>query len=513
MRGATLLSLAIFFAGALQTLALSPYDFWAASIASLVLFLWITRALDPNSELSGKKAFYFGWLAGFGLFAFGASWVYVSINTYGNAPPILAGCLTLLFVSALGLFHGFMLWLYAYLRSRYLEFNILLFSTLWVANDLFRSVFLTGFPWLFIGDSQLDGPLSGWLPVIGSYGVSLILCLTSASIVAIILKRQLGTILVIGLVLIGLWAPAAYLKEVNWTTATGQIQKVALIQLNIPQELKWNRSQRPKTIALLESMTAEQLDKDVIFWPETALPVFYNSAKPLLKQFGEQAEEDQASIVTGIPYRAWDPKNKSAIIHNSVIAIGNGEGIYHKQKLVPFGEYVPMQEVLRGLIAFFDLPMSDFRKGAEDQDLLRVNGFRVSPFICYEVVYPDFVATRSTNADYLLTISNDAWFGASIGPLQHLQLARIRALENGRYMVRTTNNGVTAIINARGQIETQIPQFSRATLEGQIQIFEGKTPFTILGSLPMQVLCFSTLLIGFGLRWRRGKHQAPLDSN
>lgn len=511
MRGAFILSVALFLAGALQTLALSPFDFWGAGIASFVLFLWLTKALNPNSDIKPRKAFYYGWLAGFGLFASGASWVYVSIHTYGNAPPVLAGFLTLIFVSALGLFHGFMFWLYSHLKSQYLGLNVALFSTLWVANDLLRSVFLTGFPWLFIGDSQLDGPLSGWLPIIGSYGVSLILCLTSATLVGISISRQSRTILFAVLFIGALWSPGLFLQEKDWTVATGKQQEVALIQLNIPQELKWKSSQRPKTIALLKSMTELHLEKDVIFWPETAIPFFYNSAKPLLRQFGQQAEAANASIVSGIPFSGWDSETKSTVIHNSVIAIGNGQGIYHKQKLVPFGEYVPMQQVLRGLIAFFDLPMSNFRKGAEDQEMLNVNGFRVSPFICYEVVYPDFVAHRSVGADYLLTISNDAWFGASIGPLQHLQIARIRALENGRYMVRATNNGVTAIINAKGQVETQIPQFSQAILEGTVRIYEGETPFSKLGSLPIQILCILTLVIGIYFRWRRSNDSALSD--
>ncbi|WP_068547975.1 apolipoprotein N-acyltransferase, partial [Oleiphilus sp. HI0079] len=175
---------------------------------------------------------------------------------------------------------------------------------------------------------------------------------------------------------------------------------------------------------------------------------------------------------------------------------------------VPFGEYVPMQDVLRGLIEFFDLPMSNFRKGEENQSMLSVNGFSVSPFICYEVVYPDFVANRSIGADYLLTISNDAWFGESIGPLQHLQLARLRALENGRYMVRATNNGVTAIINTKGQIEEQIPQFSQGTLEGQVRIYEGETPFSRVGSMPIQILCIFTVFIGVSLRWRSNSNKA-----
>ena len=487
----------IFLAGALHTLALSPFDFWPASIVSIGLFLWLSKALVTQYELKPRKAVFYGWLYGFGLFASGASWVYVSINTYGNAPPALAGSLTLVFVAGLGLFHALMFWAFAQVRAERVISNALLFSAIWTTTDLFRTVFLTGFPWLFAGDSQLDGPLQSWFPLIGTYGITFILCLSSCALLLAFLERSKANLgLLASVVLLG-WATPVITSNAQWVRDTGDSLQVALLQINIPQELKWTRSQRPKTIELLDSMTQMHLDKDVIFWPETALPMFYSAAKPLLKRFGDEANRNESAIVTGIPYRGFDPLRKTSVIHNSVTAIGNGQGIYHKQKLVPFGEYVPLQDLLRGLIAFFDLPMSNFRKGAEDQALLSTKGFSVSPFICYEVVYSDFVAERAKGADYLLTISNDSWFGRSIGPLQHLQLARIRALENGRYMVRATNNGVTAIINQKGAIEQSIPQFEQASLEGEVRIFEGETPFTRFGSVPTQILC--VFIIAFAI--------------
>jgi apolipoprotein N-acyltransferase len=177
------------------------------------------------------------------------------------------------------------------------------------------------------------------------------------------------------------------------------------------------------------------------------------------------------------------------------MAIGNGGGLYHKQKLVPFGEYVPLQQWLRGVIGFFDLPMSSFSRGPANQTPLDANGIKVMPFICYEVAYPDFVAFNARNSGLLLTISNDGWFGDSIGPLQHLQIARMRALETGRYMLRGTNNGVTAIIDEKGQIAGTIPQFERAVLTGKVYTAEGNTPFMQTGSWP--VLTLAAILIVF----------------
>jgi apolipoprotein N-acyltransferase len=180
-----------------------------------------------------------------------------------------------------------------------------------------------------------------------------------------------------------------------------------------------------------------------------------------------------------------------------VIALGHGQGVYHKQHLVPFGEYVPLESQLRGLIAFFDLPMSAFSSGPADQPPLRAGAYRVAPFICYEVVYPELVARSARNSDLLLTISNDSWFGKSIGPLQHLQMAQMRALENGRYMIRGTNNGVSAIIDQRGQIVERTDQFVEATLTGEVEMMLGNTPFGSFGVTPIIAGCGIALLLMF----------------
>jgi apolipoprotein N-acyltransferase len=183
--------------------------------------------------------------------------------------------------------------------------------------------------------------------------------------------------------------------------------------------------------------------------------------------------------------------------YNGITVVGDGQGTYLKQQLVPFGEYVPLQDVLRGLIAFFDLPMSDFARGPADQSPLLAKGYRIAPYICYEVVYPEFAASLAAQSDLLLTVSNDTWFGTSIGPLQHLQMAQMRALEAGRWMIRATNNGVTVLIDPFGRIETAIPQFEKASLYGQVEPMQGLTPYLKWRSWPLAILC--GLLFGWAL--------------
>lgn len=491
------ISLAIILSGALQTLCYAPFDWWLIGPLSLALLLLATGALKPSEP---GKPFLYGWLYGLGLFGAGVSWVYVSINTYGNASPALAGFLTVLFVAGLSLFTALQLSLFYRLKSTSIALNALLFIAIWLLADGFRSFFLTGFPWLFLGYSHLSSPLSGWAPIIGVYGLSALTVLSATSLclayyylrakqhshnsTSISRPALFGNLAVIGLI----WLAGPLLSKVEWTQPQGEAISVSLIQSNIPQDKKWLPEQRRATLALLEKLSAEHWDKDLIIWPETAVPLLLDQARPWLKQIERSASKTGTNIITGIPYRELDEQAERFILHNSIYSFGEGDGLYHKQKLVPFGEYVPLQSLLRGLIDFFNLPMSDFRPGPSEQALLRSKHLSVAPFICYEVVYPDFVAAHAQSADYLLTISNDAWFGSSIGPLQHLQMAQMRALENGRYMVRGTNNGITAMINHKGEILAQAPQFIETVLGTELQAYKGRTPFNQTGSMPLFLL-------------------------
>ena len=210
----------------------------------------------------------------------------------------------------------------------------------------------------------------------------------------------------------------------------------------------------------------------------------------MLEPMNSQLALLDSTLVTGIPTR--DATGR----YNSIIALGAGSGTYHKQKLVPFGEYVPFERWLRGVIDFFDLPMSQFIAGPEIQSPLVAGDLAIAPFICYEIVYPDFVQRHAANADVLITISNDTWFGRSIGPWQHFQMARFRAAELGRDLIRGTNDGISALITADGAISVTASQFSESVITGSIQPRSGHTPFGTTGSLPVWVFALITLVLG-----------------
>jgi apolipoprotein N-acyltransferase len=209
-----------------------------------------------------------------------------------------------------------------------------------------------------------------------------------------------------------------------------------------------------------------------------------------LTSIHSQAAAHGATVITGIPSRDSEGR------YNSIEALGGGSGIYHKQKLVPFGEYIPFESWLRGIIGFFDLPMSQFTPGPANQAPLAMGDIAIAPFICYEMVYPDFVAAGSNGSQLLVTISNDTWFGDSIGPWQHFQMARFRAVELGRDIIRGTNDGVSALIAADGTIVSTAPQFTKAVISAQVQPRSGDTPYAISGSLPILIFSLISLLLG-----------------
>ncbi len=471
--------------GALTPLGLAPFDLWPLSLLTLALFAVSLQALSARQTL--WRSFYFG----LGLFGTGASWVYVSIHQFGNAPLLLAALLTLLFVAGLALV--FCLPFYAYGRwcNRSHWGLWLAFPALWVLNEWLRSWLLTGFPWLYLGYGHIDTPLAGWAPLGGIFSLSFIHCLTAATLALLLLRPPRRLVLAALSLSASVWLAGALLTSQSWTQPKGDNISVGLVQANIPQALKWQPHFLQPTLDRYLGMSEELWQHDWLIWPEAAIPLTYHRAGDFLELANQRAQTSNTGLITGILYDDLQQRQ----YHNSAIGLGTALGIYHKQRLVPFGEYVPLENWLRGLIDFFNLPTSFISKGPDQQRGIQIGALSVAPLICYEVVYPILSAEAAKGADVLLTISNDAWFGASLGPLQHLQMAQMRALESGRYLIRATNNGISAIIDPRGQITKQSQQFVQQTLSGTITAMGGSTPFVRWGNTPILVLCSLLLAV------------------
>ena len=453
-------------AGGLLPLGLAPFNLWPLLLVSSAALFWMLRSA-PN----GWRAFVRGWCFGVGKYGVGASWIFVSIHVYGPTPAPIAAGLVALFVAGMALFVGAGGWLFHRLCAGAAGggwLDAAHFAWAWVATEWALTWLLTGFPWLFAGYAFIDTPLAGYAPVGGVLAVSLAAVLTAAMAVLVPAGRpaRVGPLVAIA----AIWVVGGLLGAFSWTQRT-ESRTVAIVQGNLPQETKWTPEGWRAALARYEELSAPAWRSDIVFWPEAAIPAPHHHNAERIAAMRSEARGD---LVLGTTTAAADAAG-SVVYHNA--ALSTGGGVYRKRRLVPFGEYVPFATLLRGAIAFFDLPMSHMAAGADRQPLLRAAGLPVAMAICYEVAYPRAVAEQARRAALLATLSNDTWFGASIGPPQHLQIARMRALETGRFLVRATNNGVTAIIDERGVVTARLPRFQAGVLTGEIRATSGETPF------------------------------------
>lgn len=476
--------------GALLPLSFAPYYFFIIPVISICFFYFSLKQLTP------KQAMWRGWWFGLGVFSAGVSWVYVSIHIYSHTPWALASLMTLFFVASLAWFFALMTWVFQKYFSRK-PLPYLAFAILWMLFEWTRSWFLNGFPWLFVGDAFVNTPLTGLAPVFGVYSISILVAFWATFLVDWQWKMhpKQGAAFIVAPIII-----ATFLSFISWTQPieNGDIQVVA-IQANIPQERKWLAEEIYPTLEKYRTASEANWDSQLILWPETAITVLHNQAQEYLKFLDDEGKANNTALITGIPYQQGQDEAIPGAYHNSILALGEGSGIYHKKKLVPFGEYLPLPESWRSLLTFFNIPMSEFRPGAPAQPLLSISSeqlnYQVAPFICYDIVYPDYVASQAKDSGLLITISNDAWFGYSNGPLQHLGIVRMRAIENGRYVLRSTNTGITALIDPQGKIVDSLPQFKYGVLKTQAQVMTGNTPFNIWGSYP--IIIFGMLVLIF----------------
>ena len=469
-------------AGAAAAAGFSPFGlFWLTGLCLTALMLVWLRTPRP------REAALHGFLFGAGLFGAGASWVYVSLNEFGMMPAPLAAAATALFCAYLALFPALAGSLQARIDAPPAVQATLMAPAFWVLTEWMRGWLLTGFPWLAMGYSQIDTPFAGYAPLLGVYGMSLLLALASGSLAAawVIASRPARlALLAITAVLIG---GGALLRNVEWVSAAGAPVPVALIQGNIPQNLKFEPGQYAATLATYQRLV-ESSSAKLIVLPETALPRFLDSVDPAyLEGLAGFARRQQADILLGAPYR-----NRNGDYFNGVINLGVTEPqIYAKSHLVPLGEFVPGE--FKWILGTLRIPLSDFSAGTHPRPI-RAAGERVGITVCYEDAFGEELIAQLPEASLLANLSNVAWFGDSLAPGQHLQISRMRALETGRTMLRATNTGVTAIIDERGKVIAQLPQFTEGILHASAQPHVGTTPYVRMGNRAVLAACALLLL-------------------
>lgn len=480
--------------GVLTVLAFAPWELYPLSILSLagLLYLWL--------DLPRWQAFWRGWFFGVGLFGAGVYWVFISIHTYGDASILLAFFITVGFIAILALFPAFC----GYLLNRYFPavnyFNLLYaFPALWTAIEWIRSWFCTGFPWLFIGYSQINSPLRGYAPLLSVYGVSYVAALSSALLVYICLRyrqKNYRALCKPFMLLLLFWLIGGILAHITWTHPMGKSIKVSLVQGNIAQELKWSVATILPTLERYEQLSATHWNSQLVIWPESAVPIPFNTALSFIDKMDTIAKKHHTTLITGIPIQL--PNGNS--YYNALIAVGNGQGFYLKRRLVPFGEYIPFYGALHQLLDILHIPMSDFVPGPVHAAPIQAGDLRINASICYEIAFPELVFSRDPAMNLLLTTSNDAWFGHSIAQAQHLQMGQMRALELGRPALFVSNNGITAMITPAGHIQSMIPPFETAVLTDSIQPMQGRTPWQRNGIDSILIILTFSLIVAIRKR-------------
>jgi apolipoprotein N-acyltransferase len=511
----TLISIA---SGAVLPLAFAPFgQFWLAPLAYAAL-LWVWRDESPRS------AFRLGYLFGFACYLSGVHWVYVSIYYYGQTHVSLALFLTVGMVAILALYPA----ITGYIAARWLRTSgaiawLVLLPALWVLLEWVRGWFLSGFGWLSAGYSQTDSWLAGLAPVLGVHGVGWAVLLTAGALVTLLhaISRGAGRMRTAGsrgnaaslktaaAMLLLLWGTAWFLVDHRWTSPRGQLLSVALLQGAVPQDLKWLPEELAETMQLYWRMTDEAAGSRLVIWPEAAIPTLYEYVPEYLEAVRVSAAEQGSEVLLGIlkDNPPADHSGPSENFQNVLVALTEPHQIYTKRQLVPFGEYFPVPGFVRNWMRLMSLPYTDAVPGAASPPPMDVAGERIAAMICYEALFGAQQLHYFPDATLIVNVSNDAWFGDSIAPHQHLQIARMRAIEAGRYLLRSTNTGITAVIDPLGQVVARIPQFEQGTLRYTVQGFTGATPYVRWGNWPViglgLLLVAGFIVAGQLPRWRR----------
>lgn len=338
-------------AGAALVLAFAPIGFYPLAFLSpaILLFLWSKGSIKENALL--------GFLFGLGFFALGASWVFISIHQYGNASSLLAGLITFLFIITLALFFTLFAAVFTYIFPKNNLCKLLLaFPLLWVLFEALRGVLFTGFPWLFLGYSQIDSPLGNFAPVIGVYGISLLTVFCSAILASFFIYQNKKLLLLPVLLLVTIFYGAFKINNYHWTTVSKNPISVAIIQGNIRQELKWRPENVLPILNHYQALSFMLKGQKIIFWPEGAITIFPSEINNYVNKISQMAQKNHSTIIAGAPLADFQTQS----YYNGLIALGEYPGKYLKRHLVPFGEYTPLKNIFGNALGFLGIPMSNF---------------------------------------------------------------------------------------------------------------------------------------------------------
>ena len=495
-------------AGATLCLAFAPWDWWwmAAPCVAVLLWLW----MDAPSP---RAAAWLGFCFHAGTFAVGTWWLYVSIHGFGKAPFWLALLLMGALVAIMAAYQAGVGWAVARFLPRTAGWGALFaMPAAWLFVEWWRGWFLSGFPWLSLGYVFTGTPLASLAPVGGVYFLSAIVLTSGGAFVALLRGSNRTRVAAVAVLLVP-WLAAAVAGRIDWTRPDGAPVRVALLQGAVPQDQKWLEDNADHILDLYRGLHAQALGSDLIVWPESALPDAANFLARYLGGVWRESRERGSDVLMGVMRIEDVQPDQSEIWHNSVVALGRDDApaFYDKSHLVPFGEYFPVPQFVRDWARLMSLPYSDFIPGAREQPPLTVAGTALSASICYEDAFGSAQLATVRRSKLLVNVTNDAWFGRSSARYLHLQIARMRASEARRPMLRVANDGVTAVIDERGELVATAPEYEATVLRATVQPRSGDTPYLRTGNWPIVLLCAFTLAgVGLG-RWRESSRRRKLS--
>ncbi len=459
-------------AGALLACAFAPLQWWPLAIVCPAALMGLWQDARP------REAIWLGFWFNAGTFAAGTYWLYTSLHTFGGAPVWIAFGLMAGLVSIMALYHAAL----GYVVARWLPKDgavrwLIGLPAAWLLIEWWRGWFLTGFAWLSLGYSQSDTWLARFAPLVGVYGISAILLASAGALVALVLGTS-RTRVIAAAALVVPWVVAATLGSVEWTHASGRPVAVAIVQGAIPQDQKWLDTNRGTTLDLYRDLTEGTLGTPLIVWPESAPPDLANNLIDYLRALYQDASSHGSALVMGVVRQSDDGHD----YYNSVLALDQRVAWYDKHHLVPFAEFFPVPRFVRSWLRLMSLPYTDFTHGAEHQPPLQAAGLRLATSICYEDAYGSSQLSLLRTADVLVNVTNDAWFGHGSARHQHFQIARLRAMEAGRYLLRAANDGISAVIGPHGEVIVRAPEFRPYVLHATVTPRRGLPPYARLGN-------------------------------
>ncbi len=466
-----------FIAGVVLNFAFAPFGLWPLAILAPAALFTLLRGLTARTAAWTGAAF------GAGLFACGTYWLFTAIHGFGQAPVWLTLFLQAALVAIMATYPA----LLGYVANRWFAAGAwrdwLVLPALWVLLDWLRSWLFSGFPWLGLGYAFIDSPVAGWAPLFGVYGVTAAAAFAAAALAVLIAPRIAASRRIAAAVLMtALLAAPLLVSRIAWTRASGEAFPVAAVQGNVSQDQKWLASNREATIGRYSELTAQSWGARLIVWPEAALPMLANDLPDYLDALQAAGRAHQADFAIGLVNH--DPQT-DAYYNGIRIISDSGGGWYYKRHLVPFGEYFPVPSFVRAWMRLMSLPYDDLTAGADKQPTLSAAGQKLGLTICYEDAFGSAQLGVLDEATLLVNVTNNAWYGDSTAPHQHLQISRMRALEAGRYLVRAANDGITAVIGPHGEIVARLPQFEQAVLRASVVPMTGLTPYARWGNTPV----------------------------